>query len=279
MKSKDSRIAEIFEVKYYPSFFVFGPHAHSQIEINYVRTGRCSLHFDNEVVHFKKHDIMIIFPNAEHLFKTKDEKAQLVQLEFDLNILENTDTLTVKTQQPLLNQLKTYFSNCIKITYHPVLAELIQNCVYELNASLPLRNSMAKAYYQQIIIHLYRYLHSIILTPRPQSNIYIDQAFKLIHNHFYDQDIIKKITQNLSISDRYLRKLFKDQLGISPKNYISGVRLKKAKEYLTNEHLSLKEISSICGFSSPHHFIHFFKSHTNQTPGDYRKKNSDNHNY
>lgn len=279
MKSNDTPIAEIFTVKEYPKFFVFGPHAHSQIEINYIRTGRCSLHFNNEVIHFKKNDIMIIFPDAEHLFKTKDEKAELVQLEFDLNILENTDTLSIMSQQSLLNQLKTYFSNCIKITYHPVLAELIQNCVYELNASNPLRNSMVKAYFQQIIIHLYRYLHSIILTPRPQSNIHIDQAIKLIHNHFYEQDIIKIITQNLSISDRYLRKLFKDQLGISPKNYISSVKLKKAKEYIKNEHLSLKEISSICGFSSLHHFIRFFKSHTNQTPGDYRKDNSDNHNY
>lgn len=48
--------SQIFEVKHYPPWYTFGPHHHANIEINFVRQGRCYLKFDQEVVAYDKDD-------------------------------------------------------------------------------------------------------------------------------------------------------------------------------------------------------------------------------
>lgn len=48
--------SQIFEVKHYPPWYTFGPHHHANIEINFVRQGRCYLKLDQEVVAYDKDD-------------------------------------------------------------------------------------------------------------------------------------------------------------------------------------------------------------------------------
>ena len=47
-EGKVRNLAEIFEIKHYPKNFTFGPHRHVNIEINYVRSGKCYLKIDEK---------------------------------------------------------------------------------------------------------------------------------------------------------------------------------------------------------------------------------------
>ena len=51
---RDYELASIFEVRNYPSGFTFGPHAHNNLEINFVIKGNCAMQFTDQKVHFKK---------------------------------------------------------------------------------------------------------------------------------------------------------------------------------------------------------------------------------
>jgi mannose-6-phosphate isomerase-like protein (cupin superfamily) len=85
-KGEKEPIAEICEVKHYKPGFIFGPHSHSNIEINYVRNGECFMRFENEIFTFRKNDVMVIYPNVSHYFEVGRHPASLVQLEFQLDI-------------------------------------------------------------------------------------------------------------------------------------------------------------------------------------------------
>ncbi len=80
------------------------------------------------------------------------------------------------------------------------------------------------------------------------------------------------IAQNGGISEVYFTKLFRQNLGISPKQYIQQVRINKAKEMLVSENLSVSEVSDACGYASLYHFCRAFRQKTGYTPGEYRNE-------
>ena len=67
----------------------------------------------------------------------------------------------------------------------------------------------------------------------------------------------------------YLSRLFKQIIGKSLTEYISEVKLRKAKELLKSS-MQVNEVAMSLGFATSSYFIRFFKKLTGQTPQQYR---------
>lgn len=81
------------------------------------------------------------------------------------------------------------------------------------------------------------------------------------------------ISQNINISEVYLRKLFAAKYNISPKQYILDMRIQKAKHLLANSPYSITAIGTDCGFSSVYIFSRCFKNRVGISPSEYAKIN------
>ena len=75
----------------------------------------------------------------------------------------------------------------------------------------------------------------------------------------------------LNIHPNHLNSIVKNSLGITALQYIHKHLVHKAKSYLTQTNLSIKEIAYELQFDSPNNFNNLFKKHTQLTPGKYRK--------
>ncbi|MEL6917893.1 MAG: helix-turn-helix domain-containing protein [Bacteroidota bacterium] len=75
----------------------------------------------------------------------------------------------------------------------------------------------------------------------------------------------------LNIHPNHLNAIVKGNLGITALQYIHRHLIHLGKSYLTQTNLSIKEIAYQLQFDSPNNFSSFFKKHTQQTPGTYRK--------
>lgn len=80
------------------------------------------------------------------------------------------------------------------------------------------------------------------------------------------------LADKIGISEIYLRKLFKTQYGITPKQYLIDIRIKKAYQLLTDTDFTVTAISEQCGFTSVYHFCRAFKEKTGFTPTEYAKQ-------
>ena len=90
----------------------------------------------------------------------------------------------------------------------------------------------------------------------------------------YSQDVTNsKLAHECKISEEHFRKLFKKTYGISPKQYITDMRINKAKQLLKEGILKINAISELCGFSNQYHFCRFFKKKTGFTPTEFMKQN------
>ncbi len=95
-----------------------------------------------------------------------------------------------------------------------------------------------------------------------------------IDRHFANPDLnINHIGEFMCLSPSYASKLFKNQFGISPADYLARVRLDCAKRLLTQSDKGIEDISRTVGFLSSSVFIRTFKRTEGITPGIFRKVN------
>ena len=108
-----------------------------------------------------------------------------------------------------------------------------------------------------------------------KGNRILTASINYMLEHFDDATLSNEILARQSgISEIYFRRLFKEMFDTTPKQYILGLRTKKACKLLVESSASVGEIAEECGFSSVYHFCRSFKEYTGLTPGEYAKKNS-----
>ena len=72
------------------------------------------------------------------------------------------------------------------------------------------------------------------------------------------------------ISLRQMERLFHDKLGQRPMGFYLALRLEKAERLLTYSHMSVRDVSVACGFSSLPLFSRSFKSRYGRPPSSFR---------
>ena len=98
-----------------------------------------------------------------------------------------------------------------------------------------------------------------------------ERALKLIEQGELQQSNLQQLAQRLGITDRYLRQLFQQQLGMSPKQYALYHQLMFAKQLLHSSNMSITDIGFASGFNSTRRFNDAFKKALNLTPSEVRR--------
>lgn len=105
-----------------------------------------------------------------------------------------------------------------------------------------------------------------------ESNLILP-AITYMENNYHRDITNKKLAKECNISEEYFRKIFKKTYGISPKQYVTNMRINRAKLLLSEGTLKIKAISEQCGFSNQYHFCRFFKKKVGLTPTEFLKQN------
>lgn len=88
----------------------------------------------------------------------------------------------------------------------------------------------------------------------------IQTALGIIHERYTQPDFtVEKLTARLFMSETYFRRRFSKVVGISPKKYISQLRLDHGCRLLRSGYYTVAEVARLCGFSSAYYFSAFIK--------------------
>ncbi len=82
-----------------------------------------------------------------------------------------------------------------------------------------------------------------------------------------------ELSRKVGMSLSHFSHLFREQLGVTPQHYLAGQLMERAFYLLTDPTISIPEIAERLGFANRYHFSAFFKQHTKQSPGAWRKAN------
>lgn len=133
------------------------------------------------------------------------------------------------------------------------------------------------AHLETLLNYAERFYQRQFLTRKKSNHQVLDRLEQLMHIYFNNEALLSKglptvqyISDQLNISQSYLRGLLKALTGQSTQQYIHEKLIDKAKEKLSTTNLSVSEIAYEMGFEHPQSFSKLFKSKTKQSPLAFR---------
>lgn len=95
-------------------------------------------------------------------------------------------------------------------------------------------------------------------------------AMVFMHENFSEDLSRRSIAQHIGITEDHLTFCFRQELGITPIEYLQRYRINQAKKLLKETHQSITEIALNVGFSDSGYFGRIFRRETGMTPEAYR---------
>ena len=95
-------------------------------------------------------------------------------------------------------------------------------------------------------------------------------AVTYIRNNLHTKLNLDWLADQHFLSYIQFSRRFKKATGATPQEYVVGLRLKKAKQLLSDTDMMIQNIASACGFSNAYYFSNFFQKHCQLSPTQYR---------
>ncbi|WP_310602030.1 response regulator transcription factor [Anaerosporobacter sp.] len=111
----------------------------------------------------------------------------------------------------------------------------------------------------------------IVVKIEEQSVGVVSQAKRFIDTHYTKDISLDDVSREVDISPYYFSKIFKDETGENFIEYVTNIRIEKAKELLASSEYSMKEIGCMIGYSDPNYFSRAFKKNVGVTPTEYKE--------
>lgn len=222
----------------------------------YIKDGEGTISFDGKTLRAKAGDVVLLNCYKPHAYKTA--KWETLWCHFDGNVSSEFFDLIYQSAGCVFS-LKN--SQLIP-QYLEEILELLKDgkMVNEPLLSCKLHRMLAELH-----IISSEYSHDI----NEQTNS--AKAITYIKNNHDKKISIHDLANHVCMSVYYFSRIFKKSTGYSPYEYITMVRLNRAKDLLKTTKLSIKEIAFKIGFNSEANFITCFKQHHTFTPNEFRK--------
>ena len=125
-----------------------------------------------------------------------------------------------------------------------------------------------KAWCRERIVHIIKNISEL---QKKKINRVIVNAKLFINENFSDEITLEEVSKVVCVSPQYFSRLFKEETSENFIEYLTKVRIDRAKELMKNSNLSIKEICFKIGYADPNYFSHIFKKTEKLTPSEYIK--------
>lgn len=99
-----------------------------------------------------------------------------------------------------------------------------------------------------------------------------EKAKRLLNDSFQKSCELNQELRQLGVSQRHIVKIFKDEYGATPSEYVNNLRVTEARRLLSDTNDEIIDIAYSVGFGAVSSFYRVFKSVSGLSPAEYRKE-------
>lgn len=254
---------------------------HTQLTINnfnnvvYVAPGTGKPVHENRpfhgLVYYPKQTSLFVFDNGKTIASTEQciiylpkhsnyrvghisnsEETACYAINFDLSEELSQESFVMKLKTD--TKIQTMFHSCEKI-WSKKDAGYYAKCMSLL---------------YEIIYMMQNELHTTYLSPSHKQKL--TPAIEYIQSNYLTEEInISFLASLCNMGETYFRKLFHSQYHVSPVKYINALKIARAKELITSDMYSIREVATLSGFHDDCYFRKIFKRETTLSPNEYLK--------
>lgn len=159
----------------------------------------------------------------------------------------------------------------------PIQAFALPNYPRQARLNEVMLNIWGSADLPELTAHLRDYLQEILkrlsdTDETAYAGELVDQIKAYIQAHYAEELTLNVLSERFYVSPVYLSRLFKKKTGINFVEYLTHIRMEKAREYLTGTRHKVYHIAEMIGYENPRYFARLFKEETGCTPQEYRAR-------
>ncbi|KIL41862.1 histidine kinase [Gordoniibacillus kamchatkensis] len=113
---------------------------------------------------------------------------------------------------------------------------------------------------------------SLLAGSRHKEKSSMRDIAKYIETHYREELSLHDIAARFFLSREYISRKFKQEFGVNLSDFLTEIRMRKAKLLLQNPNLRISEVAADVGFSDDKYFSKVFKKATGLSPAEYRKQ-------
>lgn len=225
-------------------------HLHKNWELIYCTSGQGELVYAGRIYPYEEDTVTIIPPNCPHINKSDGGFTNIHTQISDaaLNITEPVVITGLKNKN-LRNAFEGLF-------YY------YSEGNSESGVLLPI--------YSQLIITM---IEAMISRDEKYTDVVRQIVDEILKNYPDPNFDLNGCLHSYSFSTEYLKRIFKQELGMTPRQFLTEKRLENAAKNLTigSEKLNVSEIARKCGYTDPLYFSKLFKNRYGVSPKNYKQ--------
>jgi len=251
-------------------------HTHDFTSMAYVLSGGCSYTIGDEIYRVKKGDIVIFNPDVPHgkSVKAGEEILELHMGFGNINIDGLPRNHLIAPTAPPIYNLREYeqdFLNCCS------------DICSEQESNEPGCELMIKVHVMRFLIYFLkatrtevrRKARTLAGFDSSDKAVIVNTLIKYLNENYMHQISLETISKSIYLSPAYISKVFKDETGETPINYLIKLRLSKAREMLLEGGHSIKTVAMAVGYDDAYYFSKLYKKYHGISPSKVRKMSSE----
>lgn len=243
-----------------------GTHAHPFYELYYLKSGSRTYTSDNgNEFRFSAGDFVCIRPGTYHLMRGMVSECFIIRFD-DSDIPPH-----------LKEDVGLCFDKIVLFSYPPERTaelELMLDRMFAEFVSVGKSSDFTmQMLFNVLLIEMSRFIHgSGARTRKASFHGAIAKATEYIDSNYASLITVDELSRVACMSRSYFSRTFHEITGMTAVEYINRVRITAACRLLLTTNAKTSEISEAVGFSNTSYFCCIFKTHTDLTPGEYRKR-------
>lgn len=257
------------------------PRVRDHYLLHFVISGSGCLHLQNASYPVNANECFLIYPNELSSYHSIDggtwgyywigiagefakELIARAGFQSDRQVMHFTNLAVFDTLKQLVDTAMLYQNDLYGL-------ELTSNSlIYQLFAILYAEKKEERLSFHAPIVED----NSALFGLGSSSRQWVSAVITLIQDNYGENLRVDNIADTLHLNRSYLSALFKQETGISIKQYLSSYRIEAAKNKLLKTGRSITEISYQCGFKDPLYFSRIFKEKVGCSPSEFRQSSS-----
>lgn len=237
-------------------------HKHKDAEFIFVDDGNAEFTIDGINYPISSGDILLLNSGVEHGMERADNQTlKGFSVTFSNLALSELPPghLIPKNENPVLNVKEQ----------HLTLSRYLEDLNKECQESTPGSSEIAAYLLNALLLKIIRCKYA---ANTDHASSISEKAKRFMEQNYHIDLSLNDLANHIFVSPYHLSRTFKNDVGVSPIQYLIQYRIEVAKKLLRTTNLSIAEIAYKIGYPNPNYFNLIFKKLTGTSPGKFRKR-------
>lgn len=275
-------VTGLVNVSYYklPKNFVWSGEMHNFWEMVYVDKGELVITAGTDNYLLKAGELAFHCPNEFHNLRTGEQApANIIVIAFACpsSMMQAFEkkilSLSAQEKQCLSSVVKEAESTYVHFDNVAPCVDLVQRETSPFGSQQIIKNLL-----EYFLILIYRHDDGINFAARavPINQLHhhvqlVIQVQEFLNEHYQEKITLESLAARQGISISQLKRIFKEQTGVSVITYLTNHRIGEAKRLIQESSLNFSQIAVAVGYDNIYYFSTLFKKHTGMTLTEYSK--------